>query len=83
VATGLVLDVLQPCCGKVGEESLSMVGWLPTNLLWDVPNRDINGVCRLVSKQCQLCFVCRYDDGDDCGTRVVLFKLCLQSRLYL
>ena len=56
-----------------------MVGWFPADLLRDVSNGDVNGVCCLVSEQRQLCFVCRYDDGDDCGARVVLFKLGLES----
>ena len=59
-----------------------MVGWLPTDLLWDVPNCEVDGVCRFVSKQCQLRFVRRYDKRDDCGTRVVFFELGLHRRIY-
>jgi hypothetical protein len=52
-------------CGNVRDQDLCLARWLSADVLGDISNREINGICHFVAEKCQLCFVRRYDERDD------------------
>lgn len=76
---GLVLDMRQFGCGKIPEEDLGMTRRLFSNLLGDIADRQIDGICGFVSEEGNLCFVCRDDNWDNCRPRAHLLQGILKG----
>jgi len=56
-ATALVLDMFQPGSREVAEQGLSMEGWLPSYLFWDITDCEIDRISRFVTEEGKLGFV--------------------------
>ena len=70
-ASGLICDTFQFGGWDICDEHLSMLGWLPSDLLRDVSNGEIYRIRCLATEKCQLGLVGGNDHWDDSGARSV------------